>query len=533
MIEMNYDFDEIIDRKNTSSENVEGFRSYMFSDEPDISLPFEDDELIRMWVADMEFAAAPEICQAVRDRADKRIFGYTGMFDSGYYDAFASWCMQRYGWEFLEEQLVISPGVIPALYELVGLLTEPDEKVLFLSPSYGFFKHAARYNGRQFICSPLKNSRGSFSINFDDLAEKASRPDVKLLIWCNPHNPTGRVWSMDEAERVARIAEENGLWIISDEIHCDLLRNGQQHIPMGKVMPDYSRLITCMAASKTFNLAGMLFSNIIIRDAGLRAKFRRRDKLGGSLNPLSLAANRAAYEKGAPWLAQLKDYLDENFRFAVDFITDNIPGAVCSVPQATYLLWVDMNGCGIRADNLSKFFAKEAGVLVESGNRLFVDNAAGFVRINLAMPRALVREGLGRMADAVRRHRVPSIDEWMKEAKQHETAKDIGMYLTHNGVVRETAKARVRSGAEDTKPVIGMRFSYDRDKVDAAVRETYRMDGIYYIRTWLAEGELQVGDDIMMVLIGGDIRPHIVDALQYLVGRIKNECVTETEIFGE
>ena len=399
---MRYDFDEIIDRRNTNSENVEGFRSYMFSDEPDIELPVPDDELIRMWVADMEFAVAPEICESLQERIGKRIFGYTSVFDSRYYDAFSGWCRKWYGWDFPKEELVFSPGVIPALYELVELLTEPDEKVLFMAPSYGFFKHACRYSGRQFVCSELINDSGHFRVDPDDLAAKAADPAIKLLIWCNPHNPTGRVWTESEAREVADIIEKNGLWVISDEIHCDLTRKGQQHIPMGKIMPDYSRLITCMAASKTFNLAGMLFSNIIIRDAGLRRRFVRANKLGESVNPLSLAAYQAAYEKGGEWLDQLQDYLDANFEFAVEYIRENIPGAVCEASQATYLLWVDMNGCGIDTSDLSKFFAKSAGVLVESGNRLFVGNAAGFVRVNLAMPRALVAEGLERMAAAVR-----------------------------------------------------------------------------------------------------------------------------------
>ena len=232
---MRYDFDEIIDRKDTNSENVEGFRSYMFSDEPDIELPVPDDELIRMWVADMEFAVAPEICEALQERIDKRIFGYTSVFDSGYYDAFSGWCRKRYGWDFPREELVFSPGVIPALYELVELLTEPDEKVLFMTPSYGFFRHACRYSGRQFVCSDLINDGGHFRVDLDDFAAKAADPAVKLVIWCNPHNPTGRVWTESEAREVAGIIEKNGLWVISDEIHCDLTRKGQQHIPMGKI----------------------------------------------------------------------------------------------------------------------------------------------------------------------------------------------------------------------------------------------------------------------------------------------------------
>lgn len=422
---MRYDFDEMIDRRKTNSENVEGFRAYMFPDDPDLKLPVADDELIRMWVADMDFAVAPEICDAIRARVDRKILGYTGVFDNSYYDAFADWCRQRYGWEFPREQLVFSQGVVPALYELVEDITEPGDKVLFLSPSYGPFKHACRRSGRVPVVSPVVGTEDGFTVDMEDFETKASDPDVKLVIWCNPHNPTGRVWSEEEAQAVAGTVERNGLWIISDEIHCDLTRKGQRHVPMGKVMPDYEKLVTCMAASKTFNLAGTMFSNIIIRDEALRKTFVRNDKLGGMVNPLSLEACRAAYEKGGPWLHELREYLDGNFAFAVDFIRENMPGAVCHIPQATYLLWVDMRRClpdiaspsggsGVSGSSgssgssggggLSRFFAEKAGVLVESGNRLFVDNAEGFVRINLATPRAVVREGLARMAKAVADH---------------------------------------------------------------------------------------------------------------------------------
>lgn len=401
---MKYDFDEIIDRRNTSCDNVEGFRAYIFPEEPDIALPVPDEEMIRMWVADMEFAVAPEICEALKKRIDRKIFGYTGVFGTEYRNAFAGWCADRYDWGFPAEQLVFSPGIIPALYELVADTVEPDEKVLFLTPAYGFFKHACRYNNREFICSDMLCHDGEFSVDLQDFAAKAADPAVKLVIWCNPHNPTGRVWTEEEARAVADIVEKNRLWIISDEIHCDLTRQGVQHIPMGKIMPEYGRLITCMAASKTFNMAGMMFSNIIIRDKELRRKFVKNNKLGGSVNPLSLEANLAAYKSGGSWLDELKTYLDGNFDFAVNFIRENIPGAVCSIPQATYLLWVDMRRCGFDArqlGQLSKFFAQRAGVLVEGGNKLFVGNAEGFVRINLAMPRALVEEGLLRMAEAV------------------------------------------------------------------------------------------------------------------------------------
>lgn len=401
---MKYNFDEIIDRKNTNAENVEGFRPYMFGDNPDIEFPIADDEFIRMWVADMEFAVAPEICQAIKDRVDRQIFGYTMVYGDDYYNAFNGWCRDRYGWSFPKEQLCFSPGIIPALYELVGDTVAPDEKLLFVSPAYGFFQHAAEYNNREYVCSPLIDKDGEFFIDFDDLEKKASDPKVKLLIWCNPHNPTGRVWTEEEAAKVAAIAEKYDLWLLSDEIHCDLIRNGQVHIPMGKVMPDYKKLITCMAASKTFNMAGLMFSNIIIRDEALRKTFQSNDKLLCAVNPLSLSANQAAYEKGWPWLQQLRDYLDGNFRMVVDFLRENVPGAIYKGSQATYLAWVDMNGCLGDVEDLPTFFAMEAGVLLEGGDRLFVGNAKGFIRLNLAMPRAIIKDGLERIAKAVRKH---------------------------------------------------------------------------------------------------------------------------------
>ncbi len=401
---MKYNFDERIDRRNTNAMNVEGFREYMFADTPDVVFPYADDDFVRMWVADMEFAVAPEICQAIKERVDRRIFGYTKLSGSEYYDAFSQWCRDRYDWEFPKEELTFAPGIIPALYEIAGDTTAPDEKILMTTPAYGFFQHTAEYNRRDYVCSPLINTDGEFTIDFEDFEKKAADPKVRLVLWCNPHNPTGRVWTEQEARRVAEIVEKYDLWLISDEIHCDLIRNGQKHIPMGKIMPGYKKLITCMAASKTFNMAGLMFSNIIIRDEALRRTFKANDKLIGGLNPLSLAANQAAYEKGWPWLSQLRDYLDENFAFTVDFIEKNIPGAICKIPQATYLAWVDLRNCLPELKNPSMFFAMEAGVLLEGGDRLFVGNADGFVRLNLAMPRDEIKEGLSRIAAAIKKH---------------------------------------------------------------------------------------------------------------------------------
>lgn len=198
--------------------------------------------------------------------------------------------------------------------------------------------------------------------------------------------------------------QKYNLWVVSDEIHCDLSRCGRRHIPLAKVLPDYPKLITCMAPTKTFNLAGLAFSNIIIRDPALRAAFRDRDKLFGMVNPLSLTAAKAAYDKGGPWLEELRAYLDGNFAFVRDFLAAELPDAGMHLPEATYLAWVDLSRCLPDVEDLPGFFANEAGVLLEGGDALFVGNARGYVRLNLAMPRSVLRTGLERMRDAIRRH---------------------------------------------------------------------------------------------------------------------------------
>ena len=401
---MKYNFDEIIDRRNTNALNTDGFRGYIFHAGPEKVFPFKDEEFVRMWVADMEFATPPEICEAIKERVDKRIFGYTMVFDPSYYNAFHNWCQTRYGWSFPREELVFSPGIIPALYQLVEDLLEKDEKFLVTTPSYGYFLHAAEYNHIDIECSALIDQDGYFTIDFEDLEKKAADPKVKLLLWCNPHNPTGRVWTEEELRRVAEIVEKNDLWLISDEIHCDLIRKGLRHTPMGKIMPDYKKLITCMSASKTFNMAGLMFSDIIIRDEKEREIFAGRDKIVGFVNPISIAAHQAAYERCGDWLEQMKDYLDENFRFVKAYLSEHLPKAQFAIPEATYLAWVDLRQCLPDVEDLPGFFANEAGVLLEGGDSLFVGNAEGFVRLNLAMPRSIIETGLQRICDSIDRH---------------------------------------------------------------------------------------------------------------------------------
>lgn len=397
---MSYNFDEIIDRRNTNCLNTDGFRGYIFNAGPEKVFPFKDEEFIRMWVADMEFATPIEIRNAIKERIDKKIFGYTMSFDNSYYTAFNNWCQQMYDWTFPKEELVSSPGIIPALYQLVELLVKPHEQILTFTPAYGFFKHATTYNQVPLISMPLLNTEGYFSIDFKELEHILTTQSIKLFILCNPHNPTGRMWTNKELTKLAELIEKHDLWVISDEIHCDLIRQNKKHIPLGKIMPHYNKLITCMSASKTFNMAGLMLSNIIIRNAELRKEFIARDKTINFINPLSYEAHKAAYEHGKPWLDELKAYLDENFAFVKNFLNSELPKLKITIPESTYLAWVDLNPYLPPNTDVSALFAN-AGVLLEGGDGLFVDNADNFIRLNLAMPRSIIQEGLKRIVATI------------------------------------------------------------------------------------------------------------------------------------
>ena len=393
---MKYNFDEIIDRRHTNCMNTDGFRQYIFHADETMKFPYADDEFIRMWIADMEFATPEVIIDAMRARLDRRIFGYTRVFDPEYFQAFLNWTDKLYGWTPKREDLFTSHGVIPALYELTGYLCKSDEKVLMLTPSYAYFMHAAEHNNIGYVTSDLVNTKsdGYYEIDFEDFERKATDPKVTLCIFCNPHNPSGRIWTEDELRRVAEICFKHNVFIISDEIHCDLIRSGQTHTPMAKLFPNSDQIITCMAPSKTFNMAGMQISNIVIPNEAVKKLWSTYHNFDE--NPLSLAACQSAYESGYDWLVELRKYLDTNFEFVRDYLRANLPDAVFRIPEATYLGWVNVSSYVDKDVNLPMMFANEAGVLLEGGN-MFVANSDGYIRLNVAMPRATLEEGLRRI----------------------------------------------------------------------------------------------------------------------------------------
>lgn len=393
-------FDRVIDRRGTNALALEGYAEYLFGDEPPPATP---KELLPMWVADMQFAAPPSVIEAINGRLSHPIFGYTGHFDDTLFDAFNQWCEARYGWSVFREHLQLSLGVIPALYTLVDLVCRPGDKVITLSPAYGYFRKAASRNMVQLITSPLVMDDWYPRIDFDDFAAKVRDPRVRLFFLCHPHNPTGRAWSAEELMTLADLCAQNDVMIVSDEVHCDLLRHGEVHIPLAKLRPQDTNIVTCMAPSKTFNLAGLMTAMVIIPDKRLRTAWRETHY--PFVNPLGLAAAVGAYEGGAPWLGQLKDYLDGNFVALRDLLEANLPLAKFRIPEATYLAWIDVSAYFSDQTNLTSFFLGTCGVALEGGE-MFVDNGGGAIRLNVACSENQLIAAATKIIDSVTAHKV-------------------------------------------------------------------------------------------------------------------------------
>lgn len=393
-----YNFNQFINREGTNAMSLTGYRGYLFDPEEDLSGKYDEADFIPMWVADMEFAIAPEILEAMKKRLEHPLLGYSIVADEAYPVAFQRWCMDRYGWTFDRAHLVHAKGVVPALYDLIGHLCQPDEKVLIVTPSYAFFKHGADFNGVELVCSDLIEVDGEYRMDMDDIKAKAADEKCVLGIFCSPHNPTGRVWSKAELQELGDICLAHNLTIISDEIHCDLLRKDKSFTPMASLFPDSDKIITCMSPSKTFNLAGNMFANLIIPNDELRKTYS--ENYLPVENPLSIVAAQAAYTDGQAWLLELTDYLDGNFAYLKAQLDEHLPHAKFVIPDATYLAWVDVSYYFDKEENLTLFFARNAGVLLEGGG-MFVANGRGFLRLNLACSRVRLEEGVHRVIKAV------------------------------------------------------------------------------------------------------------------------------------
>ncbi len=389
---MQYNFDEIIDRSGTHSIKLDKGREMN---------PYLPEKYIPLWIADMDFACAEPILEAIRQRLEKRILGYTMMDEPVYQDAVAGWMKRRYGWDIQPEWLCFSSGVVTALHAAVECLTGPDDAVLVMTPAYHPFYDAMKRCGRKPLYSRLLSESGYYSIDWDDFEQKASLPDCTMLFLCSPQNPTGRVWSEDELRRIGEICFSNHVFVVCDEIHADLIRVGQRHIPLAKLFPNESRLITCTAPSKTFNIAGNRHANLVISDPEIRNRWEEKTVCGHP-GALTVDATIAAYTQCDDWLDQLRAYIDGSFALLDDTLKERLPKAVFRIPEGAYLAWINFSKLGLSDKRLEELISR-AGVQAQfSGD--FVDNDQGCMRLNMASPRSVLAEAFDRICSALDRY---------------------------------------------------------------------------------------------------------------------------------
>lgn len=401
---MKTDFDREINRKNTQSAKWGVIQD---PDNPSIWQPTDDyfgeDRIIPLWVADMDFPAPQPVVDALVKRAQHGIYGYTLRTDS-YNQAVVDWMQRRHGWAVDPAWIVSTPGVVPAINFLIQAFVQPGEKILVQQPVYYPFFDAIENNGAEIVSSSLVLKNGRYEIDFDDFVRSTSDPAVTVFILCSPHNPVGRVWTREELARLGEICLENGVRVIADEIHADLIHRGVTFTPFASVSETFSdRTIVCTAPSKTFNLAGLHTSNIIIPSDRLRRRFQQtmnRCGMGKWANPFGVVACETAYREGEKWLEDVMAYIGDNLDFMQEFIDRNIPGIRVVRPEGTYLVWLDCRGLGLDKWALKRLMMGQARIFPDEGF-IFGPEGEGFERINIACPRSILQEALERIQRAV------------------------------------------------------------------------------------------------------------------------------------
>ncbi|MFA9405883.1 MAG: MalY/PatB family protein [Anaerolineales bacterium] len=360
------------------------------------------DRTLPMWVADMDFRCPPAVIEALVKRAQHGIFGYTVPTDS-YYDAVIGWMKRRYGWDVERDWITLSPGIVPAINMLVQSFISSGDKVLIQRPVYYPFMSAIENNGGEIVSNSLLYENGRYTMDFEDLAAKTADPAVKMAILCSPHNPVSRVWTREELIRFGEICIENNVIIISDEIHCDLIFSGQTFTAFASISDTFAQnSIICTAPSKTFNLAGLKTSNIIIPNKGWREKFSAKLLSNGllGLNSFGVEALTAAYNHGQAWLAEVMAYVEANYQFMAAYIAEHLPQVTITPPEGTYLIWCDFSKLGLSSEARKALLMDQARVYLDEGE-LFGPEGEGFERFNLACPRSILAEALERIKTAV------------------------------------------------------------------------------------------------------------------------------------
>ena len=387
---MSYNFDEVIDRSNNFSAKWS-----------EMDKKYGSNDLLPMWVADMDFKTAPSVIDAMRERLEQGIYGYTTR-PSSYNESIVNWVSRRYGWNIESDWIIFSPGVIPSISLIIKEMTDINDKIMIQEPVYSPFNSVVKDNDRELVISPLiKLEDGNYVMDFEDIESKIK--DVKMFILCNPHNPVGRVWTKEELKRLGDICIKHNVKVISDEIHGDIIFKGNKHIPFASISEEFAQnSITCTAPTKTFNLAGLQMSQVILPN---KEDYKKLDSAFARLdirrnNAFSLVATEAAYNHGEDWLDELLEYIEGNMDFAIKYIKEKMPVLKVKKPEGTYLLWVDFSETGLSDEEVTKALVEKGKVALNNGISFGV-GGKGYQRINLACPRSMVEEGLNRIKMAI------------------------------------------------------------------------------------------------------------------------------------
>lgn len=384
---MKYDFDKTIDRRATNS--------YKWDSAPEGVLP--------MWVADMDFRTAPAIIDALQKRVAHGIFGYTRVPDA-YYDAVTSWFSRRHGWDIDREWIIYTSGVVPAVSAVIKALTVPGDKVIVQTPVYNCFFSSIRNNGCEIVSNPLRRTADTYEMDFDALERCAADPRAKVMLLCNPHNPAGRVWTPDELTRLGNICLRNGVTVVADEIHCELVYQGFKYTPFASLSDAFlHRSVTCVSPSKAFNIAGLQIANIVAFDNDLRSRIDKAININEvcDVNPFGVAATIAAYNEGEEWLNQLVGYLHGNYEAMAEFCRRELPEFPITRLEGTYLVWMDCSSLGMSSDALEHALLDDARLWLNAGT-MYGAEGEGYMRWNIACPRSVMLDGLNRFLNFVR-----------------------------------------------------------------------------------------------------------------------------------
>lgn len=391
MAERNLDFDRVIERRNTRS------LKYDFAAERGMS-----EDILPMWVADMDFKTSSYIEEALAERVREGVFGYSEV-KTPYFETVRDWMVKRHGWHPQEEWLVKTPGVVTALAMAVKAYTEPGDAVLIQLPVYYPFAEVIEDNGRRVVSNTLyRGEDNRYHMDFVDFEQKIVQNEVKLFLLCNPHNPVGRVWTEEELVRLGDICMKHGVTVVSDEIHEDFVFQGKHQVFAGLKKEYEERCIVCTSPSKTFNLATMVLSNIFIPNRDLRKRFRKQLDAAGisQLGVMGLIACETAYSKGEEWYLAMHAYVRDNIAYVKNYVEQNLPGVRMTEHEGTYLVWLDFSGIGLSETELEDLIVNRAKLWLDGGT-MFGECGKGFQRINVACPRSILKEAMKRLEGAL------------------------------------------------------------------------------------------------------------------------------------